>query len=350
MVLRHGARSVHAKALLIDGQGVGVLLPTALVPPPPVDGKPFLDRLLDAGVTAMVVTMGIGGIGMGVDNFRSMVGTVHGYLCYFELEKKRLLHVLSAADLRRAKRERKLGIIFGVQGLAPKIDDDPSLIRILHKLGLRVAQLTYNERSSLGCGCLERPDGGLTQSGRVSVRELNHLGVVVDLAHAGDRTARDTIDFSAAPVVVSHANARALCDSPRNAPDDVIRALAARGGVIGITAYSPFCETKPGVRPTLDDYVDHVAYVADLVGIDHVAVGSDFFEGESDVRFERFFRVRYPDVVRNYTLPTVYADGFSQVSHFPRLTERLLRRRFSEADILKILGRNFLRVFEKVWG
>lgn len=133
-------------------------------------------------------------------------------------------------------------------------------------------------------------------------------------------------------------------------PDDVIRALAARGGVIGVSAYSPFCETKAGVRPTLDDYIDHVAHIADLVGIDHVGVGSDFFEGESDVRFERFFRVRYPDVVRQYSLATVYADGFSEVAHFPRLTKRLLQRGFSESDVLKVLGGNFLRIFKRVWG
>ena len=103
------------------------------------------------------------------------------------------------------------------------------------------------------------------------------------------------------------------------------------------------------MRPTVNDYIDHVAYVADLVGIDHVGIGSDFFDGESEVRFQKFFKVRYPDIVRNYTLETIYADGFNTPACFPRLTEGLVKRGFSDADILKILGGNFYRVFDTVW-
>lgn len=334
---------------MIDAQGTAVLLPTALVPPPSVAGKPFLDRALQSGLTAMNVTMGISGVGMGVDNFRSMVTTIHGYLCYFELERERLLHILTADDILRAKREGKLGIIFGCQGLASKIEDDPNLLRILHKLGLRIAQLTYNERSSLGSGCLETIDSGLTQLGRVCIREMNHLGLLIDLAHAGERTSLDVIEFSSDPVIVSHANARALSDNRRNLTDEVIRALAEGDGVVGVTAYSPFCETTRGKRPTLTDVIDHIAYVAELVGVEYVGIGSDFFEGESEVRFERFFRIRYPEVIRQYSFATVYAEGFDGVACFPRLTEGLVERGFAEAEVRKILGKNFLRVFRRVW-
>ncbi len=343
------ADRLHKQAIIIDGQGTAVLLPTALVPPPPVNGVPFLDRLMASGLTGMNVTMGISGIGIGVDNFRAMVITVHGYLCYFELERDRLIHVLTANDIVRAKQERKVGIIFGCQGLASKIEDDANLLRILHRLGLRIGQLTYNERNSIGCGCLETPDTGLTQFGRVCIREMNHLGIVIDMAHGGPRTAQDAIDLSDHPVIVSHANVRKLTDNPRNLSDDLLKGLAAKGGVVGITAYSPFCEAKPGVRPTLREVIDHIGYVADLVGVDHVGIGSDFFEGESLVRFERFFRVRYPDVIRHYTLESVYAEGFDGVACFPRLTEGLVERGFSDDEVLKILGGNFLRVFRQVW-
>lgn len=343
------AASLHRKAILIDGEGSCVLLPIALVPPPPVDGVPFLDRLIDSGLTAMNVTMGISGIGTGVDNFRSMVTTVHGYFCYFELEANRLIHVLTADDILRAKREGKVGIIFGCQGLASKIEDDVNLLRILHRLGLRIGQLTYNERNSIGCGCLEMPDSGLTQFGRLCIREMNHLGLLVDLSHAGPRTALDVIDLSEHPVVISHANVRKLTDSPRNVPDEVLKALAGKGGVVGITAYSPFCQLKPGVRPSIKEVIDHIAYVADLVGVDHVGIGTDFFEGESRVRIDGLFRVRYPDVLRHYTLDTVYAEGFDGVACFPRLTEALVERGFSDDATLKILGGNFLRVFRQVW-
>src|SRR5262249_1778827 len=282
------------------------------IPPPARGGKPYLDRALASGLTAMNVTMGIAGIGMGVDNFRAMINTIHGYLSYFELEP-RLLQVLTVADIRRAKREGRLGIVFGCQGIAGKIEDDAGLLLILQRLGQRIVQLTYNERSSVGCGCLEANDSGLSQLGRICLREMNHLGLVVDLAHAGERTTRDAIEFSRAPVIVSHANVRELCDSPRNLADETIRALAAAGGVVGTTGYAPFCETMPGKRPGITDYVDHIAHVAELVGVDHVGIGSDFFDGESEIRFERFFRLRYPEIVRDYTLETVYAEGLGTV-------------------------------------
>ena len=223
------ARRVHDDAILVDGQGVTVLLPVAQIVPEAIDGVPWLDRAIAGGVTAQNVTLGIGGIGMGIDDFRALLGTMHGHYCYFEIEP-RLLLVETAEDIRRAKREGRLGVIFGVQGLATKIEDDPSLVRILHRLGLRVGQMMYNERSSLGCGCLEQPDTGLTQLGKIVVREMNHVGIALDMAHAGDRTTLDAIDCSREPVIVSHGNVRALCDTPRNYGDDALGALAECGG------------------------------------------------------------------------------------------------------------------------
>jgi membrane dipeptidase len=325
------------------------LLPAVLIPPAPLDGKTFLERAAASGVSAMNTTLGLGGIATGPDDLRALLSSVYGYLCYFELEAARVLHVLTADDVERAKREGKLGIIFGVQGLASKIDDDLTLLRILHRLGLRVAQLTHNERNAFGCGCLETPDAGLTQLGRACVAELNHLGILVDLAHAGPHTAREAIELSTRPCVISHANARALRDNPRNVPDEVLRVLGARGGVLGITAYAPFCETKPGVRPALDDLVDHIEHVGNVIGIDHVGIGSDFFESESEIRFARFTR-SYAAATGVYTSPaTVYVEGFERIDRFPRLTEALVRRRFSDQEVLKVLGGNFLRVFRQAW-
>lgn len=344
------AERLHRQAIVIDAQGVALLLPTVLIPQPPIDGQSFLERAAASGVTAMNTTMGVGGIATGVDDLRALLTSIYGYLVYFELKADRVLHVLTSADIERAKREGKLGIIFGVQGLASKIHDDITLLRILHKLGLRVAQLTHNERNSIGCGCLEIPDTGLTQFGRSCVAEMNQLGITVDLAHAGPCTAREAIEASRRPCIISHANAYALRDNPRNARDEVLRRLGQNGGVIGITAYSPFCETKRGVRPTLDDLVDHIRYVADLVGIDHVGIGSDFFEAESEIRFARHSQ-SHPEVRGDYeSIETVYVEGFGRIEHFPRLTEALVRRQFADTDILKVLGGNFLRAFRAAWG
>ena len=127
-------------------------------------------------------------------------------------------------------------------------------------------------------------------------------------------------------------------------------ALAERGGVLGITAFAPFCEKAPGIRPTIDDYIDHIAYAVDKMGIDHVGIGSDFFEGESIVRFEKFFRRRYPEVVGHYTIDTVYATGFEVVDDFKALAAALSHRGFAADETAKLLGGNFLRVFREVWG
>lgn len=335
--------------LIIDGMGSAALLPTAQVPPPPHNGRSWLDRAIDSGLTALNVTMGITGIGMGADDFRALLHTMHGYFCYFDLEPDRLLHVRTIADLERARREHKLGIIFGCQGLDTKIEGDASLLLIMAQLGQRIVQLTYNERGAIGCGALEPNDTGLTAFGRICIREINECGMIVDLAHAGQATALQAIEFSAKPPIVSHANARALTDHPRNLRDDVLRALAAKGGVVGITAYAPFCETRRGLRPTIDDFVSHIAYVADLVGVDHVGIGSDFFEGESPIRFERYFRRRYPAIVGHYTIDSVYAQGFERVDDFAVLPAALRSRGFGEEDVRKIVGANFMRVFVHCW-
>ena len=343
------ANSLHKDAIVIDSQGVTVLLPSVHIPPAPIDGRSFLDLARAAALTAMNVTMGLGGIASGTDDFRSLLNSIYGHLVYFELHPDEVIHVQSADDVERAKRDGKLGVIFGVQGFASKMEGDLTLIRILHKLGLRIVQLTHNERNALGCGCIERHDTGLTQLGRAAIAEMNRVGILVDLAHAGETTALETLETSRVPCIVSHANVRALTDHWRNLTDHMLRALAESGGVVGITAYAPFCQPPSGARPTIDDVVDHIAYVADLVGIDHVGIGTDFFEAESEIRYADFAS-RYPGVQRGFRREEISAQGFERVDHFPRLTEALVARNFTDADVRKILGENHLRVFRAAWS
>lgn len=345
---RAHARELHRSATIIDSEGVCVLMPTVHIPPGLVDGRSYLDRAIGSGLTAMNVTMGLGGIASGVDDFRALLNSIYGHLVYFELHSDQLVHVQSIADLDRAKRDGKLGIIFGVQGFGTKMEGDVTLIRIVHKLGMRVVQLTNNERNPLGCGCIEKSDTGLTQLGRAAIAEMNRVGVVVDLAHAGEQTALEAFEFSREPCMISHANARSLNDHYRNATDAMLKALAAKGGVIGITCYASFCRKESGVRPDIDDVVNHVAYVADLVGIDHVGFGSDFFESESEVRFSDF-ATYYPSVHRGHRIDELYACGLERVDHLPRLTEALVCRGFTDDEIAAVLGGNHRRVFEKVW-
>jgi membrane dipeptidase len=254
----------------------------------------------------------------------------------------------TVADIDVAKRDGKLGVIFGVQNVAPKIEGDLTLLWTLHKLGLRIAQLTHNDRNEIGSGCLEPDDRGLTNFGKAAVSEMNRIGILVDVAHGGMRTALTAIDHSATPIIISHANARAVTDHGRNATDEVIKALAARGGVLGITFYSPFCQNKAGGHPGVEDVVDHIAHVADLVGVDHVGIGSDQFEVESDVRYAAF-ATHFPGSQRGFTPADVYARGLERVETMPNLTLGLVKRGFSDADIAKILGGNHRRLFGQVW-
>jgi membrane dipeptidase len=341
------AQALHRKAAVVDAEGVTVVLPNVHLQPER-DGKPFIDRALAAGLTALNTTMGLGAIAAGVDDLRALLSSVYGYLVYFELHERKLMLIEAADDILRAKQEGKLGVIFGVQGLAPKIEGDLTLLRVLRKLGLRVASLTHSDRNAIGCGCMEPIDSGLTQFGIACVREMNRVGILVDLAHGGERTSIETLEISDRPCIISHANARGLAEHPRNATDRVLKALAGKGGVIGITAYAPFIRDRSKGRPTIEHMVDHVSYVADLVGIDHVGIGSDHFESESEVRYSAF-ATWFPGSQRGYRREDVNVEGFERVDDWPRLTETLLRRGFSDADTLKILGENHLRVFRAAW-
>jgi len=161
------------------------------------------------------------------------------------------------------------------------------------------------------------------------------LTMVVDLAHAGPRTAREAIEFTRGVPVITHANARGLRDHPRNVPDDVLAALAERGGVVGVTAYPPFWRKMPA---SLRDGVS--------ITLESVLISSKANRGSAT---ERFFRRRHPAIVGNYTMDTIYAEGFGRVDELVALLPALLRRRFAEDEVAKVLGENFLRVFARVW-
>lgn len=342
------AAALHASATVIDTQGVGVLLPHVHLPQPAYEGRSHLDRCIAGGLTVMNTTMGVGGIASGVDNLRALLNSMYGYQVYFGLHADKLMLIETVDDIATAKASGKLGILYGVQNIAPKIDRDLTLLWNLYKLGLRIAQFTHNHNNELGSGCLEENDTGLTELGKAAVREMNRIGMVVDLAHGSMKSAMDAMEASDVPIMISHANARTVTPHRRNVTDEVIRALAQQGGVLGITFYAPFCQTKEGKQPSVVDVVDHIAYVADLVGVDHVGIGSDHFEAESEVRYAAF-GAQFADTQRGFTRENVYADGIERVEQLPNLTAELVRRGFSDEDVRKILGGNHMRLFKSVW-
>jgi len=335
------ANRILNDAIVIDGLGGSLIYPS----PRAFDGKDYLQVLREAGVTALNVTM------VSEPGYNSeLVETLRAFFFNYRLvetNRDRLVLVESAADIERAHREGKIGVILSLQS-AWVLGLDRTLVTILHKLGMRILQLTYMERNNLGSGCFEPVDLGLTSFGKQVVREMNRLGMVVDLSHGGYKTTMDAIAASQDPCVFTHANVRKLTDHPRNLADDQIKACAERGGVIGLTPYAAYNEPSPGVRPTLDNYLDHVEYMIDLAGVEHVGIGTDFFEGKTAATW--LTNTIYPEFTSKYaTVDSRRATGFGGISELPNVVEGLLNRGYSEDDIRRVLGENFLRVFRQVW-
>jgi membrane dipeptidase len=241
------------------------------------------------------------------------------------------LRIDSAADLGRAKRLERIGIVLGFQNS----DHFRTVSDVFHfhRLGQRVSQLTYNEKNALGCGCKVPVDTGLTRYGAAIVQAMNRAGMAVDLSHCSDQTCLDAIAVSKRPALVTHANCRALVGHPRCKPDGVIRALAARGGVMGITTVPAFVHTAP---VTFEHVLDHFDHVARLVGVEHLGLGSDT---DLDALNPETGRVR----------PMYAVAGLDHPRRVFDLAEGLLRRGYAERDVELVLGGNFARVLHEVW-
>jgi membrane dipeptidase len=257
--------------------------------------------------------------------------------------------VRSAADLDGRGDDGIMRIVMGFQGAEP-VGHHFHFVSIFHALGLRLIQLTYNEANALGYGCLESDDRGLTHLGKQVVREMNRLGMIVDLTHAGERTSLDAIETSSDPVIFSHSNAKAVRDNPRNLTDRQMKAVAERGGVVGIASFADFVgDTRQG-QPTFEQMLDHVAYAVELIGVDHVGIGSDIFEttGAGGIWWNANTKRRYPEICGAMDEHMHGIQGFESWEEFGNLTDGLLRRGFAEDDVRKIIGGNFRRVFQQI--
>ena len=258
-------------------------------------------------------------------------------------------------DVRRAKAQGKTAMIITFQHWEP-IGNSLDALHGFWRLGLRVQQIAYNEMGHAAAGCLEDGDFGLTRLGRRAVPAMNELGLMIDLSHASDLTCREVIDATTKPVVLSHANPRSRAPNPRNKPDDIILGVAATGGVIGLSPWGPICWRGPGhPRPTLADFAGHVAYVADLVGVDHIAFGSDTtVDGAVDTVDYWDTALAYPEVAGDYSRevgdsPAVrYPEGFGNQAGLPLVVDALQEQGFGRDDIGKFLGHNLMRVWAEI--
>jgi membrane dipeptidase len=319
---------LHQRAIVIDAVS-------------PLMGQPdHWDQWIRGGSTVAAPTVASS------EDSRSAFAKIAKWLRWLRDHSDRLRHVTQVADVADAKRTGKLGVLFHFQDTMP-IERDLGLIDVYHRLGVRMIQLSYNQKNFVGDGCSERTDAGLSDFGVSVVHELNRVGVVVDCSHTGYRTTMEAIDISEKPPVFSHSNALALCDNRRNIRDDQIKAVAAKRGLVGITGFPAF--VKRDRQPTLGDFVDHIDYVVQLVGIDHVGLGLEYYGQDTPAEYAdavRLGRWRPEDVPPP---PHIFPTGIEDATGFPNLTAELLARGYAEADVLRVLGGNWLRVFNEVW-
>jgi membrane dipeptidase len=309
-----------------------------------------LAQIARSGITMIDTTLGPAGTPtFSYDAAVRDLATWHGN---FARHRDRLIHVRRADDILQAKREGKFAVMLGFQN-GTHLNRDIRNVDFFYNLGIRQIQLTYNELNALGAGCTERVDTGLSDFGVEVVHRMNDLGMLVDVSHCGVRTTLDAIEVSKQPIIFSHSNCRALNDNMRCKNDEQIRKLAERGGVMGITTVNFFVSNKP--RSTLDDYIAHIEHVVRLVGIDHVGIGSDssiggwrqsfptekaFWDFHGQFKFKPGADVRWPPFIEEIDVP----------EKFSVIRRRLVQKGFSAADVGKILGGNFLRIYRGILG
>lgn len=258
---------------------------------------------------------------------------------------------LTTDDIRAAKRDGRVAFVVSLEGAA-MIENELDRIDVLFGLGMRSLGIAYSEGNALGAGLKEPAHYGLTSFGRRAVRRMNQLGIAIDISHANDATSMDTIEASDHPVFITHAGARALWDTPRLKPDEVIRACAAKGGVIGIEAAPHTTITRKTLTHSIASFMEHFEYCVDLVGIDHVAFGPDVLFGDH-VGLHHALREALSLSASKGTTPypeVPFVDGLeSPAEAFPNIVRWLVTHGYGDDDIAKVIGGNIMRVLDEVW-
>jgi membrane dipeptidase len=362
------ALQIHRRAIVIDTHN-DVTTPMTnddydLSGTPPVPYRTSIERMKQGGLTAEFFSLYVkpwyvehGG------SARRTLDMIDSVYRAVERHPRDLMIATSVADIRRAKQQGKIAALMGIEG-GHAIEDSLPTLREFYRLGVRYMTLTWNNTNNWAdAGRGEKKHHGLSKFGEEVVREMNRLGMLVDVSHVSDETISDALDVSKAPIIASHSSARALSNVPRNIPDDLLKRIAKNGGVVQVNFYSVFVDEKT-VAPQsaerdkrlkaqqdainqkykddperlaeesdkleaanplpplpISKLIDHIDHIVKVAGIDHVGIGADF-DGANDM-----------------------PEGAKDVSMLPNITYELLKRGYSERDIRKILGENFLRVF-----
>jgi microsomal dipeptidase-like Zn-dependent dipeptidase len=295
-------------------------------------------QMREAGLSAVHVTVAYH------EALRPTVDRIVAWNWRFREHADLILPGRNAADLMRALSSNRTAIILGLQNPLP-IEDDLGLVTVLHELGIRVMQLTYNNQSLLGAGWQEPVDSGLTRMGREVIREMNRLGMAIDLSHAGERTALDAIAASARPVAITHATPSSWREGRRQVSDPLMRALAERGGMLGLSLYPHHLAN--GSATTLADFCEMAARTAEIVGVQHLGIGSDLCLDQPDdiLAWMREGKWTRPDPAQPRPAFPAQPAWFQDSHGFAHLAEGLRGAGFSAGDTDNVLGANWQRFF-----
>jgi len=336
-----GIESLYAKAIVVDS----LCAPLNEIDSPPT--AEVLAAVRGSGFTAINFTISAPG-------FEDTIGTLAMVQELVDRHPEAFMIVRRHSDIARAKRENKIGIMLGFQYTA-FLEENAERIATFRQLGVRIMQLTYNNRSLFGDGCLEPGNAGLSKAGAAAIKKMNEIGVAVDLSHSGYRTTSEGIAQSAKPVLITHSGCAAVYAHPRNKPDEILRALAERGGYFGVYLM-PYVVASPTV-PTRQHVLDHLVHAINVCGADHVGIGSDgaiektVLTPQQKENFDK-------DIARRKQLG-IGAPGEDRYPYVPDLTgpdhmlviaDELARRGQPAAVIEKVLGANFQRVIGEIWG
>ncbi|MFX1494622.1 MAG: dipeptidase [Promethearchaeota archaeon] len=283
----------------------------------------------------------------------SLEGIRHNlaYMNYM-LENRRdsFLKILKVEDIEIAKEEKKIGIILNLQDLG-FIGTDLELLEYFFLMGFRVMQLTYNSKNTIGTGCTARRDKGLTEFGMHVIEKLNKLKVIIDISHCGPQTSMDAVLTSQSPIIASHTLAETVYKHDRAKSDELLQAIAENGGYIGVLTVPGFLTSEP--KTTISNWLDHIGYIINLVGINHVGIGTDYYgyslPDNLATKIGEFIDMLgfRPEHKANFLDKMV---DFEKYDKFPNLINGLISRGYSDTEIGKIAGDNFIQVFKKICG
>lgn len=297
---------------------------------------PGIDRYRNAGADAVTINIGDSHVPLDI-----MIRTAASIRHYVQRHPDQYVLGLTTAAIRAAKAMGRLAVCLDVEGVYA-LGEQLSLVEFLYQIGVRWMLLVYNRRNLAGSGCHDADDEGLTNLGRGILQEMDRVGMIKCCSHTGYRTAREIMDLTDRPVIFSHSNPRRLRDHPRNIPDQLIRACAATGGVIGINGVGLFLGEGP---PTADAVIRNIDYVAQLIGAAHVGLGLDYmFKGSGVEEPGRKSRELWP---REWGYGA--GMGFLGPEAIPEIADGLARLGYPPAAIGGILGENLMRVADAIW-